>query len=1221
VTAIDPLTGDLLKDPRKGFLPPNTQDGIGEGFVNYSIRSRKDVVTGTVIDAQARIIFDNNEPIDTPAIFNTIDADKPVSSVLELPTSTETTSFNVKWLGEDINNGSALASYTVYVSDNGGTYTPWLTDTTLTESTFVGQPGHTYSFYSIARDNAGNVQTKPTSAQATIKVNSQAPVLSLNQSLTLDEASQFVITNSLLQITDADSSSSNLYYRIEHLPINGQLLLNGFDLYVSDLFTQADVDQGLLSYQHNGSETNADHFTFTVVDEAGNALPEAIFNINVNSVNDSPIANANKSVVVDEDAQPTPLGITAPIDAEGDSLIITVAAIPDAGKGSISISGGSALSINQTLSVTELEQLTFVPNSNANGLAGIFSYIVSDGKGGHATQSIALDITPVNDAPIANADKTLILLEDAAPLALGITAPIDAENDPLTITVTALPNAAAGQIRLGNGTAVSLNQTLSISELQQLVFASATNANGAAGAFRYTVNDSNGGTATQTVALDITPVNDAPVVNADKTLTLFEDAASTSLGITAPTDVDGDALTITVSALVDPSKGVIHLANGTSVSLNQTLSLTEIQQLIFAPVANVNGAAGSFRYTVNDGNGGTATQAVTLDITPVNDAPVAFADTATTNANTPLILSPATLLANDTDIEGDILRLSGVSNAINGTVALNASGNAVFTPTPGFSGIGSFNYTITDGSSTGTATVTITVIDPSIILQGTTKNDTLTGKSGNDQLYGNAGNDTLIGNAGDDLLDGGTGNDTLIGGLGNDIHVVNTLSDLITENSDEGIDTVQSSISWTLENNLENLTLTGTTAINGTGNTLDNTLTGNTGNNILDGGAGNDTLIGKAGNDTYIVDSTSDLITELVGEGTDTVKSSITWVLGDNLENLTLTDSSSINGTGNALNNTLTGNAGNNILDGGAGNDTLTGGAGDDTYVVDSTSDRITELAGGGTDTVQSSVTWTLGTNLENLVLTGSTAINGTGNTLDNTLTGNAGNNILDGGAGNDTLTGGAGDDTYVVDSISDLITELAGEGTDTVKSSVNWTLGNNLENLTLTGTTALSGTGNALDNIMIANSAGNIFDGGDGNDTLTGGIGNDTLIGGAGNDQLVGETGRDNLTGGLGNDILSLGSDKSIDTVFYRKGDGVDTIKQFVKGAGGDLLSFNGITHIDVVKSGQNTEFRISDGIAGNQGFGTQELLMTLEGTTGFNALNISNNLALTNTTQFWFN
>jgi Ca2+-binding RTX toxin-like protein len=125
----------------------------------------------------------------------------------------------------------------------------------------------------------------------------------------------------------------------------------------------------------------------------------------------------------------------------------------------------------------------------------------------------------------------------------------------------------------------------------------------------------------------------------------------------------------------------------------------------------------------------------------------------------------------------------------------------------------------------------------------------------------------------------------------------------------------------------------------------------------------------------------------------------------------------------------------------------------------------------------------------------------------------------------------------------------------DTINTSVNWTLGDNLENLTLTltGTTALRGTGNILDNIMIANSAGNIFDGGDGNDTLTGGICNDTLIGGAGNDILIGGTGSDNLTGGLGNDTLSLGNDKSIDTVFYRQGDGADTIKKFVKGVGGD--------------------------------------------------------------------
>jgi Bacterial Ig domain/RTX calcium-binding nonapeptide repeat (4 copies) len=228
------------------------------------------------------------------------------------------------------------------------------------------------------------------------------------------------------------------------------------------------------------------------------------------------------------------------------------------------------------------------------------------------------------------------------------------------------------------------------------------------------------------------------------------------------------------------------------------LSITELQQLVFAPIANANGAAGIFSYTVNDGNGGTATQSVTLNITPVNDAPLASSDAATTNANTPLTLSAATLLANDTDIDGDTLQLSNVSSAINGSVTINASGNVVFTPTSGFSGIGSFNYTVSDGSATSTATVTSTIIDPPLTLQGTTKNDTLTGKSGNDQLYGNAGNDTYI---------------------------IDSTSDTIIELAGEGTDTVKSCVSWTLEDNLENLMLTESSSINGTGNRLDNILT------------------------------------------------------------------------------------------------------------------------------------------------------------------------------------------------------------------------------------------------------------------------------------------------------------------------------------------------------------------------------------------------------------
>ena len=200
----------------------------------------------------------------------------------------------------------------------------------------------------------------------------------------------------------------------------------------------------------------------------------------------------------------------------------------------------------------------------------------------------------------------------------------------------------------------------------------------------------------------------------------------------------------------------------------------------------------------------------------------------------------------------------------------------------------------------------------------------------------------LNGGAGNDTLNGGAGIDALVGGLGNDAFVVDNVGDITTELVGEGTDAVQSSITWTLAGEVENLTLTGTTAINGTGNTLNNSLTGNTaanvltggvGNDILDGGAGIDTLIGGIGNDTYVVDVAGDIVTELAAEGTDTIQSAITWTLGTNIENLTLTGTAAINGTGNTLNNVLTGNAAANTLTGGAGNDTLNGGAGIDTMI------------------------------------------------------------------------------------------------------------------------------------------------------------------------------------------------------------------------------------------------------------------------------------------------
>jgi Ca2+-binding RTX toxin-like protein len=245
-------------------------------------------------------------------------------------------------------------------------------------------------------------------------------------------------------------------------------------------------------------------------------------------------------------------------------------------------------------------------------------------------------------------------------------------------------------------------------------------------------------------------------------------------------------------------------------------------------------------------------------------------------------------------------------------------------------------------------------------------------------------------------------------------------------------------VTYTLQATLENLTLTGAAAINGTGNDANNLLSGNSGGNILNGGAGNDTLdggagidslIGGAGDDTYIVNSTTDVITEAVNAGSDAVVSSVTFSLAAiaNVENLSLTGTTSIRGTGNSLNNTIIGNSGNNKLNGAAGIDTLIGGLGDDTYVVDTATDTITELAGQGTDLIQSSIGLSLAAiaNVENLSLSGALNINASGNSLDNQLTGNGGDNVLDGGLGNDSLIGGSGDDVFQFSTTLDQINNV----------------------------------------------------------------------------------------------------------------------------------------------------------------------------------------------------
>lgn len=306
------------------------------------------------------------------------------------------------------------------------------------------------------------------------------------------------------------------------------------------------------------------------------------------------------------------------------------------------------------------------------------------------------------------------------------------------------------------------------------------------------------------------------------------------------------------------------------------------------------------------------------------------------------------------------------------------------------------------------------------------------------------------------------------------------------------------------------------------------TITGGIGDDTLEGGTGNDSLRGGLGNDTYLVDSTGDAVDETGGGGMDVVRSSVSYALGDGLENLDLDGGGGSIGVGNGLNNRITGNSlantlvgagGNDTLDGGLGDDSLEGGSGDDTFLVDSVLDRVTESPNGGVDLVLSSVSHALGPDLENLILTGHLAIDGTGNAQANTITGNDGDNLLDGGGGADTLTGGAGNDVFVVDDAGDSVADSA--GTDTVRSSrSSFSLGAGFENLQLFGS-ALSGAGNSADNQITGSAGDNTLTGGGGNDTLDGGHGNDALIGGSGDDVYVLDAALDSIQDTGGSDLV----------------------------------------------------------------------------------------------------
>ncbi|TAE96222.1 MAG: calcium-binding protein [Oscillatoriales cyanobacterium] len=347
-------------------------------------------------------------------------------------------------------------------------------------------------------------------------------------------------------------------------------------------------------------------------------------------------------------------------------------------------------------------------------------------------------------------------------------------------------------------------------------------------------------------------------------------------------------------------------------------------------------------------------------------------------------------------------------------------------------------------------------------IPGTPNNDLLHGTPDNDTLTGFAGNDTLYGKAGEDELDGGSGADKMYGGSGNDAYFVDNIADVVVENTAEGIDRVESTVSYTLGANVEDLFLKGTAAIDGTGNNAHNAMVGNDANNSMYGLGDRDYLFGAGGNDFLNG-----------GDGDDQIY----------------------------------GGTGDDQLYGGSGADEMYGGTGNDQFLVDNDADLVTEKPGEGIDTVVTAKTYTLGANVENLTLTDAGAADGTGNELNNYILGNAGKNFIRGEGGDDKINGRGGNDNILGD-----------DGNDT----------------------------------LLGDSGNDFISGLKGNDILYGNDDNDRLFGGGGNDILYGGNGNDILAGGgdidlAGNNILWGGAGAD-GFRFYFAPTGIDTIKDFQK-------------------------------------------------------------------------
>ena len=528
---------------------------------------------------------------------------------------------------------------------------------------------------------SGSASVSSTLVTNVVAATNSNPVVAVNAGLTLGEGATATIGAGLLQATDADVSDT-LTFTVTAAPSAGSLNLGS-------TFTQTQIDANALSYTHDGSETTSDSFSFTVSDGNGGSA-SGTFAITITPANDSPTLSVNTGVTVQEGATAvignSALQATDP-DA-GTTLTFTVTSGPSAG----SLNLGSSFTQTQI----DANALSYT-HDGSETTSDAFGFTVSDGNGGSASGTFSISVTPANDAPVVAVNTGLTVSEGASAV-IGSGQLQSTDPDPgavLTYTVTTPPTAGV----LNLGTTFTQSQ-IDANALSYTHDGSESTSDG----FAFTVADGNGGTASGTFSIAITPANDAPTIAVNAGLAVDEGATGTiGNGQLQASDPDpGTVLTFTVT--VAPSVG----------SLNLGASFTQSQIDAAALAYTHDGSettTDSFDFTVSDGNGADASGTFAITVNPTNDAPtlgLGSLPAANVGEAFAVTFSPTDPDAGDT-LTVDYVTAPGWL----GTPVDNGDGSWTITGTPAVGDVGESTLTVRvsdDATPPATDEATLTVV-------------------------------------------------------------------------------------------------------------------------------------------------------------------------------------------------------------------------------------------------------------------------------------------------------------------------------------------------------------------------------------------------------------------------------------------------------------------------------------------------------------------------------